>query len=96
VRFQARNGSYGDEKTLRGIEFRSHCDQSHCVVTVLTELSQLCVVGLRKLRYMCTSQVRILVPPKCERSNVLTAKHRPSSPTGDRLPCFVAFLVFLG
>jgi hypothetical protein len=86
---QARNGCYREEKKplfLPGIEFRSRCDQSHYVVTVLTELSQLFVTGLRKLGY--ANQVRIQVPQKNGRNNALTARHRNSTPSGDRLSWF--------
>ena len=68
---------------LPGIEFRSGCDQSHFVVTVLTELSQLFVTGLRKLGW--TNQVKIRVRQENERNNVLTAIHRTSATSGGRL-----------
>jgi hypothetical protein len=68
---------------LPGTEFRSRCDQSHCVVTVLTELSQLFVTGLRKLGYV--NQVRNWMPQQNERNNVLTARHRISTTSGEGL-----------
>jgi hypothetical protein len=68
---------------LPGTEFRSRCDKSHCVVTVLTELSQLFVTGLRTLGY--ANQVRNWVPQKNERNNVLNARHRIPTTSGDRL-----------
>ena len=74
---------------LPEIEFRSRCDQSHCVVTVLTELSP--VLRLRKLRY--ANQSRDPGASDNGRSNVLTAR-RISAPSGERVSWFVVLFCF--
>jgi len=72
---------------LPGIKSRSRCDQSHCAVTVWTEVSQPFVMGLRKSGY--ANQVRIRAPQENEGNNVLTAKYRTSTASCDRLSRFV-------
>lgn len=53
---------------LPGIEFRSRCDQSHCVITILIEMSQLFVTELRKLGSGCLRKMNVTTykPPDIE------------------------------